>query len=102
MLVAAEPKAVLLAPKTFLFGAAPDELPDDPSPLKKPPPPVDDVAPPPPNKLVDPVVLDPKAGAPPNAVPVVDVEPPPKMEADEVGAAELPPKTEPDEFERFD
>ena len=96
--MAAEPNAVLLAPKTFLFGAAPDELPDDPSPLKKPPPPVDEVAPPPPNKLVDPVVLDPKAGAPPNAVPVVDVEPPPNMEADEVGAAELPPKTEPDEL----
>ena len=52
MLVAAEPNAVLLAPKTFLFGAAPDELPDDPSPLKKPPPPVDDVAPPPRTNLL--------------------------------------------------
>ena len=49
MLVAVEPNAGLLAaPKTFLFGAAAVELPDDPSPLKKPPPlaPVD-VAPPP-------------------------------------------------------
>ena len=99
MLVAVEPNAGLLAaPKTFLFGAAAVELPDDPSPLKKPPPlaPVD-VAPPP-NKLVDPEVLDPKAGAPPNAEPVVDVEPP-KIEADEVGAAaELPPNTELEEL----